>query len=285
MKYEALGGKIILSEYNSFDISETLECGQCFRFVKLGKLEYIIIANGKVLRVLQQDDITELSPCTAEEFENIWLKYFDLEQDYSQIKAVLSKDDVMSQAIGFAEGIRILNQEPWECLLSFIISQNMNIPRIKQIVHNISEFYGDKLDDYYAFPTISQLKGVTTEDLAALKTGFRAKYLKDAIDKISSGQIEISGFPQKTTDELKKILMSIYGVGEKVADCTLLFSCMRHECFPMDVWIRRVMSELYFNGGEASSREVHEFAAEKFGGYAGYAQQYLFHYGRNLKGR
>ncbi len=281
MKYESLDDKVILSEYTSFDIEQTLECGQCFRFTKLGEKEYVIIALGKVLHIKQQGNLTEFYPCSLQEFETIWLHYFDLTTDYDHIKNILSADPVLEKAIAYGSGIRILNQDIWECLMSFMVSQNMTIARIKQIVKTIAERYGDPIGDYYAFPTVQQLKRVTEAELLDCKAGFRAKYLKEAIYKVSSNIIKLDTFEQKPTLEIKKELMAIFGVGEKVADCVLLFSCQRGEAFPIDVWIKRVVQDAYFEGKEINLRELRQFARDKYGEHAGIAQQYLFYFGRN----
>ncbi len=285
MNYTQIENKVILTEQDSFNIGETLECGQCFRFTKIAENEYVIIAFSKVLHIKQGANETIFYPCTTEEFENIWIDYFDLKRDYHQIKKDLSKNDpILKEAINYAGGIRILNQEIWECLISFIISQNNRIPMIKQVIKNISEKYGNKIDDnYYSFPTFEQLKETNIDELMLCKTGFRAKYILDAVSKISNGNINIESFKDKTTSEVRDLLMTIHGVGPKVSDCVLLFSCKRQEVFPTDVWVKRVMEHFYFNGNETTVTKIHEFAKNKFGKNAGFAQQYLFHYARQQK--
>ena len=266
-----------------FKINETLECGQAFRFTKISENEYKLIANGKVLTVTQKgNNEISLSPCTADEFEKIWARYFDLATDYTAIKQKLSADPVLERAIAFAGGIRLLNQDPWETLLSFIISQNMNIPRIKKIIADICERYGDEIEgNEHAFPPPEKLATLDIPALAACRTGFRAKYLADAIHRVASGMLEINHIFETPTAELRAELLKIYGVGEKVADCVMLYGCGRREVFPTDVWVKRVMQNLYFGGRDVPMKEIHAFAAEKFGALAGYAQQYLFHYARN----
>ncbi len=284
MKYCEFNNKIILTEFDSFDIEEILECGQCFRFNKLGNKEYIIIACSKVLHIKQYSEKIEFYPCSKEEFENIWIDYFDLNRDYSNIKKILSeKDEVLKKSSEFAPGIRILNQQPWECLISFIISQNNRIPMIKQVIKNISEKFGTPSEDYYLFPTLKQLENVSEDELMLCKTGFRAKYIIDAVKNVSSGNINFDKINELPLSEAKAKLMEIKGVGSKVADCTLLFSLRRKESFPIDVWVKRVMEHFYFNGQETNIKEIQAFAEEKFGEYSGFAQQYLFHYARSMK--
>ncbi len=280
MKTELFEDKVIISEYDSFDIEETLECGQCFRFYKLGDKHYKIVAYSRELFILQQDGVTEFYPTNLEDFNSIWLKYFDLERDYDEIKQQLAKNDpILSTAIEFAGGIRILNQQPFETIISFIVSQNNRIPMIKKVINNISNRFGDKINEEYAFPTLEQFICRSVDEINECKTGFRGKYIHDAINKISEGLIKLESFHEKTTVDLKNELMSIHGIGTKVADCILLFSCGRHEVFPTDVWVKRIMSELYLKNS-ASLAQISKAATELFGSNAGFAQQYLFHYAR-----
>ena len=285
MQYLQEKKSVVLWDLDSFNIDEILDCGQCFRFTKLSEKEYIVIAHEKVINVSQKNDRVIISPCTAEEFENIWLNYFDLTTNYKEIKEILSKkDEILNNAINFANGIRILHQDKWECLISFIISQNNRIPMIKQVIKNMSEFFGRKLgDNYYAFPTASVLSQVSQEELMACKTGFRHKYISDAAKKIDLGEIVLQNFDTLTTEELRRTLLSIYGVGNKVADCVMLFSCNRREVFPTDVWVKRIMQHYYFNNMDVSIKEIDAFAKEKWGELAGFAQQYLFHFARIQK--
>ena len=284
MKYYECENKLIVTEFDSFDIEEILECGQCFRFESIGFKEYIIIAFGKVLHIKQTDKTIEFYPCTGEDFENIWIPYFEFDRDYNEIKNILSeKDNVMKQAVSFAPGIRILKQEPWECLISFIISQNNRIPMIKQVIKNISQKYGTKENDYFLFPSIKQLEGISEEELMLCKTGFRAKYIIDAVRNVLEKNIDFKKLENVSTEDVRKKLMEIKGVGQKVSDCVMLFSMNRKEVFPTDVWIKRVMEDIYFDGKETKISDIHDLAKEKFGQYAGFAQQYLFHYARQMK--
>lgn len=284
MEYYEKENSVVLKNVKNFNIEEILECGQCFRFEKIENLKYKIVAYGKVLYITQTEDSVEFTPCNKEEFENIWYDYFDLDIDYNNIIEEISKNDpIMKSATEYADGIRLLNQEPYECLLSFIISQNNNIPRIKKIIKAMAETYGKSLGDEYAFPRLEEIENATVEDLMELRMGFRAKYIFDCISKLKNGEVDLSKADTLNTDDLRKELISIKGVGQKVADCVLLFSLKRRETFPTDVWIKRVMEHLYFNDEEKDIKEIHAYAQEKWGKYCGYAQQYLFYYARSLK--
>lgn len=277
---------LIIDEIKDFDIEDVLECGQCFHFNKIDEKEYVLSAYGRVLHVKQEGNTRiTLFNTSMEDYENIWKSYFDLETDYSTIKShILSVDERLLQAVEAKQGIRILRQEFFETLISFIISQNKQIPHIKQIVHTLSERYGNRvvLDNNftgYTFPTVERLYEVSEEELRACKVGFRAPYIRNAVEKVYSGEITADILLGMTAYEARAKLMTIKGVGEKVANCVLLFGLGFTDAFPVDVWMKRIMEYMYFN--QDTKKEVIEnFAYEKFGKYAGYAQQYLFHYGR-----
>ncbi len=270
--------KYILKKDSSFDIEHILECGQCFNFEKLGEKYYKITAFAKVLYIKQYEKEVHFFPCTTEEFKKIWTHYFDLDTDYNELKEILRKDDVLREAIAFGEGIRILNQDHFECLISFIISQNNRIPMIKSVVKNISENYGKKIIDGYAFPDVETLSKVSDEDLRACKTGFRSKYILDCCNKIVTNEINLKELEELSSEEMMKELLKIKGVGVKVANCTMLFSYGRGDSFPVDVWIKRAMEHFYFNDEEKPKDYIQSFGEEKFGDLSGIAQQYLFNY-------
>ena len=288
MKYSVRENDIILHEYESFVISQILECGQCFRFTQIGEENYIIVAYGKILNIYCDGTDIVFKNTTEEEFNNIWYNYFDFGRNYNDIKKKISEnDEILQEAVEYAPGIRILNQDRFECLISFIISQNNRIPMIKKVISNISKKYGRYIgsvdgEEYYAFPNPEELIKADEAGLMECKTGFRAKYIIDAVQKVIHGEINLNA-DDMDTETLRKMLMTIKGVGPKVADCTMMFSFGRCETFPTDVWVKRIMSELYFNGREASVKEIHQKAEECFGDYAGYAQQYLFNYARQFK--
>ncbi len=289
MKVLQKNENLLLKDVEDFNIEHILECGQCFNFEKIGDMEYIIVAYGRMLHIKQEASLVTMYNTTLDEYENIWKHYFDMEIDYGDIKAYLkNNDEKIVDAVDDKWGIRIINQEFHETLLSFIISQNKQIPHIKQIVRAISESFGNELGEYngrmyYSFPTMEQLKEATEDDFRALKTGFRAPYLMDAIDKMKSG-LCMNTFAELEYDEAIREMLKIKGVGEKVANCVALFSLGYRNAFPVDVWVKRVMEETYF-GQDTSKEEIMRFAKEKFGEYGGYAQQYHFYHMRDGKMR
>ena len=277
MNYVQNDGNIILYDCKSFTLKDIFECGQCFRYEKITQSKYKIIAYSKVLILEKKGNDILFYDCTEKDFENIWFDYFDLNTDYEAIKEELSEnDEIMKNAVAYAEGIRLLNQEPYECLLSFIISQNNNIPRIIKILNSFSRIYGKKIGEDYAFPILDDIKNITEEDLSPFKMGYRSKYILDAVKKLTdvNDLIDLS----LPTEQLKNNLLSVKGVGNKVADCVLLFSCKKRECFPVDVWINRVISKLYLKNETVTNNEIQAFAKDKWGDKAGFAQQYLFNY-------
>ena len=258
-----------------FDIGQTLTCGQCFRFTENGGV-YTIKAFGKTINIKQHGNRFELSPATPQDFRSIWEPYFDLTADYAEIQHKLSADPVMRRAIDFAPGIRILQQEKWETLISFIISQNNNIPRIKSIIERLCEKYGDG-----AFPSPDALCAAGVDRLSSCGTGFRSKYIHDASSRVLSGEIDLDALKTLPASEIKETLKKIKGVGDKVADCVILFAYKKTDAFPIDVWVKKIMEHFYFNGEPVRIEEIRAKAHALFGEYGGYAQQYLFHYARN----
>ena len=288
MKYTVNENSVILTDYDSFSVSQTLECGQCFRFFKIAEENYVVIAFGRILNIYENEDGIVFAGTSETEFNDRWKAYFDLDRDYRKIKDKISEnDEILKKAVEYAPGIRILNQDRFECLISFIISQNNRIPMIKKVIDNISRKYGKLIGtfegtEFYAFPSPEELAMADEKGLMECKCGFRAKYIMDAVDKVLGKKIKLDD-DDMDTDSLRNMLMTIKGVGPKVADCTMMFSFGRCETFPTDVWVKRIMSELYFDGREASVKEIHKKADDCFGEYAGYAQQYLFNYARQFK--
>lgn len=272
-----------------FDLAQTLECGQCFHFVKLGEEDYVLTAKGRVLHVSQEADTVTFYDTEEDEYVNVWKDYFDMDRDYSAIKKkLLEKDDKLKDAIESMWGVRILNQEFFETLISFIISQNKQIPHIKKIVADISTKFGTYMGsfggvDMYTFPTIKQLTNASEEDFKELKTGFRAPYIMDAIRRNMAGQFDEKELKDMDYDSCVKELMTIKGVGEKVANCVSLFGLGKKEAFPVDVWIKRIMETMYFDGVDTPKDKIAAFAKEQFGELGGFAQQYLFYYGKTIK--
>ncbi|MBQ8550873.1 MAG: DNA-3-methyladenine glycosylase 2 family protein [Clostridia bacterium] len=254
-----------------FSLAETLDCGQAFRWSEQDGVWQAVVGN-KLRRISQEGDTITIFDCDKEEFETFYTPYFDLDRDYGEIVKAVSQNEVFMKAVAVAGGIRILRQDPWETLCSFIISQNNNIPRIKGIIDRLCENFGEKTCGGYTFPSAEKIAALSLEDLSPLRSGFRAKYILDAARKFASGEVSADRINALSTDEARAELMKIYGVGEKVADCTLLFGFGRIDAFPKDVWIKRAMAVL-FDG------VLPECAVP----FAGIAQQYLFHYARMTK--
>ena len=254
----------------NFDIRRTFLCGQCFRWSEGENGEFSGIAVGKHLTLSQNGDEVTLHGVQEQDIP-FWENYFDLGADYAQYIKTLSADETLRRACGFSSGIRILRQEPFETLISFIISQNNNIPRIAGIISRLCESFGSPVDGGFAFPTAEQMSGLTPEDLAPLRAGFRARYIVDAVDKVNSGVVDFAEVDGLPLDEAREKLKLITGVGDKVADCVLLFAFHKLDAFPKDVWVKRLMAQ-YYPGGLPECTK----------GIEGVAQQYLFDYERNL---
>ena len=274
---------IVISNLLHFNPLHTFDCGQCFRWEKEDDGSFTGVAFGKVVGVKYSDDKLYISNCNEDDFLNIWKNYLGLDADYDAVKKALSGDEHILKAMDFGWGIRILNQESFECLISFIISTQNQIPRIKKIIKNLCSLYGDRISfkdkDYYSFPTAQTLSKLSEKDLAPINAGYRAAYIIDAAKKVASGEVDFEKICSLPTDEARAQLMKIKGVGPKVADCTMLFSLHKGDAFPVDVWVQRTVRKLYLGEG-ASLKEISSFATEKFGQFGGIAQQYLFYYAR-----
>lgn len=276
---------------DSFNLEHIFECGQCFRWEKIDEYSYIGIIDDTVLKVKIDNDKLVISGVTdKKDIQNYLIEYFDLNRDYSKIKSKLSLiDKYMKESIDYGYGIRILNQNIWECIISYIISANNNIPRIKKIINNLSTRFGKKVtfegNNYYLFPTIDQLATASVEDFRAAGAGFRDIRLYTTTQAIYNKDFDLSKLIQiNDTNEIEKILLELDGVGPKVANCIMLFSLKRFDVFPVDVWVRRVMNELYIHAkdeNKINSKEIVKLAHDKFGDLSGIAQQYLFYWRRD----
>ena len=272
MDYCYKDGTMIVKNVTSLDLGETLDCGQSFRWRDNGDGSFTGVAYEKLVTVSIRDKDLHIENTTEQDFEKIWRNYFDLDLDYDSIRSSIGEiHPVLKEASAYAPGIRILRQEPWEALCTFIISQNNNIKRIKGIVDRLCTTFGNKIGDtdFYTFPKPEILAKLTPDDLAPLRAGFRNKYIIDASRKVATGEVDLEKCKNVPYDDARAELCKIKGVGNKVADCTLLFGMHRIEAFPIDVWMRRAMERLFPN-----------MTGEDFGEYAGIAQQYIFHYAR-----
>lgn len=283
--------KYILENNDSFELKHIFECGQCFRWNIKEDGSYTGVFGKNVLNVKKQGSKIIFEGICSGDIKEICENYFDLNRDYSSIKNKLSQvDEYLKTSINYGKGIRILNQELWECIISFIISANNNIPRIKKIIERISKKYGSKISyngkDYFTFPTVEQLSEATVEDLRGLGLGFRDVRVYNTTKMILNKQIDLNELCTiKNSNELREELLKLDGVGPKVADCIMLFSTLKRlDVFPIDVWVRRVMNELYIKAEDetkVNKREILNLAQYKYKDLAGIAQQYLFYWKRD----
>lgn len=253
----------------------TLDCGQAFRWREFGD-GFRAAVGDKLITVRERGRGLEFSAdCDAEKLAAAVTGYFDLDRDYNAIERVISADGYVAEAMKTCRGLRILKQEPFEALVSFIISQNNNVPRIKNIIETLCGCFGEPLaDGVFSFPSAQKLASLSEDDLAPLRCGYRARYIIDAAAKIASGELDLDAAAKCSEEECLAMLKSVTGVGGKVASCVMLFGLGMLDCFPMDVWMKRVVKVLYGGADDVRGR---------FGGYAGVAQQYLFVLARQEK--
>ena len=282
--------KYIYKGIKDFNLDHIFDCGQCFRWTKQEDGSYTGIAFGRVVNMQVAGDNKDelvIDGCCEEDFNNIWWPYLDMGRDYGAVKVTLAEDDdIMARAVESGTGIRILKQDLWETIISFIISQSNNIPRIKGIIEKLCTNFGEEIrymgKTYYSFPSPETISALTLEELSVIRAGFRDKYILGFAKAVASNEFDMYALKSMTTSDAKASLMSVKGIGNKVSDCILLFGLGRADSFPVDVWIKRIMEYCYFEG-EESIKTISSFAEEKFGQLGGYAQQYLFFYARENK--
>ncbi len=263
-------GALILEGVKCLELPLTLDCGQAFRWKEQEDGSWSGAAMNKFLNIKKDGEGRFILKTTLEDFNSVWRNYFDFDRDYEAICEKIKQDSLVASTVDKYYGIRILNQDPWEALVSFVISQQNNIKRIKGIINRLCDGYGEEIcEGWHAFPSAERLSELSVEDFEAIGAGYRGKYLKKLADDAASGIINLDDIKNMSLKDAKSALLGIYGVGVKVADCALLFGFQFLECFPLDVWMKRVM-EFYPNG-----------LPECFKGYEGIAQQYLFHWARN----
>jgi len=266
-----------------FNLKYTLECGQCFRWKKIdnNKDRYIGVVKDRVIDIEQINNRIIVYSNDEENLEEIIKEYFDFNKDYESLEKRISLiDDNIKNSVNNTTGIRILNQELFETIISYIISANNNIKRISKSVDRISEMFGKKViydnKEYYLFPTLEELSKATDEHLLSCGVGFRARYIKSTVKKLLDDKSIIEKLPNMTTEKAREVLLQLPGIGPKVSDCILLFSLKKSEVFPVDVWVKRVMEKLYFKCN-VSMKQISEYAKNNFGKDAGIIQQHLFH--------
>lgn len=281
-------GGVVIENVRDFEPRHVFECGQSFRWYSEDDGSYTGVAMDRVVNVKREGDSIIVRNTDIDEFKKIWVSYFDLDRDYNSIKMQLSSDSVLKEAIGFGEGIRILRQDEWETLVSFIISANNRIPMIKKAIKKICERWGKPLEyngaTYYTFPKADVFSRAGVDELEQCSTGFRAKYIKETATMVHNGDVELYNLKNIGYDAARRELIKFPGVGPKVADCVLLFSMGYSQAFPVDVWVKRVMQHFYL-APDVSLTKIQKFGQEKFGMLAGFAQQYLFYYARDLMGK
>lgn len=279
--------KIILQRMDSFELNDIFECGQCFRWNLQEDGSYTGVFGENVLNIKKDNEDIMIEGLCKKDIKETVEEYFDLKRDYQKIKETLAKiDENIKISIQYGQGIRLLNQDLWETIITFIISANNNMPRIKKIIERMAEKYGNQMiwkgKTYYCFPTVNQLKNVTIKDYRDLGLGFRDVRVYQTTQMIVNKKVDLEKMRKSTnTLEIKEQLLTLPGIGPKVADCILLFSTLKRlEVFPIDVWVRRVMNHLYIKQPDErkiSRKQIEQIASEKFGNLAGMAQQYLFY--------
>lgn len=278
-----------IKNIHTFEVKDIFECGQCFRWNKEAKDTYIGVVKNNVIKVQKLGNTITFKSVGEDNLQALVTDYFDLERDYEQIKQTLSNiDSYMKQSIQYGKGIRILNQDLWETIISFIISANNNIPRIKGIIERMSKTYGKEIifegKSYDTFPTVEELAKADIQELRKLGLGFRDKRVYETTKIIKEKKIDLEALKKQEYIQVRESLLTLPGVGSKVVDCILLFSSLKKwEAFPIDVWVRRVMNELYIHNpdeNKVKKEQIEAIAKEKFGSLAGIAQQYLFYWKR-----
>lgn len=286
MKITENNNQLIIENVNDFNLTHIFECGQCFRWNKEDDGSYTGVVQNKVINATQNGGKLIFDNLNNDDYENVLKSYFDIDTNYSEIKKSINVDNIMDTAIKFGQGIRILNQDEWEIMISFMISANNRIPMIKKVIENISRVFGEYIcnyrgREYYTFPTAEKLSEAPLELIQECKAGFRSERIKEAATRFLGEKETIYNLKNKTYEEGLEYLKTYKGIGDKVANCILLFSMKQFNTFPVDVWVRRVMQTLYVDKN-TNDKDIRKFAENKFGKSSGYAQQYLFYYAREL---
>lgn len=278
---------MIKIENVNINLKDTVTCGQCFRFFPLDDDSYNMILSDRIINIKQDGKNLLVDSNNEDNLEKVIRTYFDLDRDYSLLNdSLLKNDGTIKECIEGSRGLKILKQEPFEMLISYIISQNNKVTRISNSINFLAQKFGTKVlfknNEYYLFPTFDQLKDVDIETLRESKIGFRDKYIVEALNYIKSGNLDINKIYDLKTDDALKYLEQVKGIGSKVASCILLFAYSRFDVFPIDTWVKKAMATLY-KDISPNQKKIGEFAKEKFGDNCGLALQYMYHYMRNVK--
>jgi len=274
MRAAQAGGEVRISGVADFDPVHIFECGQCFRWNMREDGSYVGVAMGRAARVRTESGDVFISG-TLRDYEDIWRGYFDMDCDYAAIRRRVAVDDYMKRASDFGAGIRILRQDRWEALCSFIISQCNNIPRIKGIVERLCALCGDVTEfmgeTFYTFPDAETVASLSEKELASLRCGYRAPYISAAAQAVRDGALDLDALALTDCETARSALKKLPGVGDKVANCVVLFGLHMVDAFPIDTWMKKTISEHYPDG----------FSPSVFSPYAGVAQQYMFYFARS----
>jgi N-glycosylase/DNA lyase len=273
----------ILAAALPYHLRRTLTCGQAFRWTVDGHTARGVFA-GKSIELRQRDGGIEVSGLRAPVELTRLSHYLGLDQPLARVERELSTDRVMRRILPSTSGIGLLRQEPWECLISFVVSAFNNIPKVEMTLDRLCGRFGEPLNGTaWSFPSPDRLARATLPELRRCVLGYRAPYVRDIARHVDSGRFDLGTLPTLPYDEARKQLLTLPGVGEKVADCVLLFACGKGEAFPVDVWVKRAVERWYFMGALKPVRAVRAFARGQFGALAGYAQQHLFYYARQRR--
>lgn len=287
MKIYEQNNQIILEDIQNFNLDKILGNGEGNRWNKELDGSYTGVVKSRILNIAQDDKNVYFNNTNLKDFQNIWFEYFDLGRDYDEINNKLKAiDNYISRAVDYLNGMRILAQDEWEMMITFITSANNSMTMLQKVVENLSKKFGNYLGEYkgrkyYAFPTPKQLSLASLDDIRSCKTGYRDKYIKSAADNIVNNGVDIYKFKELDTKKCIEELKKFDGVGTKVADCIALFGMKKYDTFPMDVWMQRIMKKLYIKE-DMSIEKIRKYSIDKFGELSAFVQQYLFHYVREV---
>ena len=271
---------------NNLNLDKIYDSGQVFNWYKEKDGSFTIISKDRLINLKHgKNDILKTK---YDKFDEFWENYFDLNKDYNEIFKTFPKDDIhLEKALEYGSGLKLLNQDIFEIIITFIISANNNMKRIRSSIHKLSKNYGKFLKtvnntDYYSFPTADVLSSLSVEDLRKMGVGYRDKYIKKSAQMIVNEEVDLDQVNKLPIDKARNVLKKLYGVGNKVADCILIFGSNKTEAFPVDTWVKKVLNH-YYSIDSKNAKKLRKFSKNHFGPYAGYAQQYLFYYIKETK--